>query len=967
MKMVFQNEQARTQMITAKERIEKVFGVPEEQIDAVFLDASRKKALGFEGLPFQAPICRYLSSDPVIGNYLKSFSTDQLIRKDGDRFIHQADGSCTELDGAVLDNVRTIYDKILKSPGTLNEKGELVLDLLAYPVGPHYPVNLLLGNRVGYPYPLYTTPKSALDGLGRGSFRGTGGEQVLATRYTLDLAENGEPANRQFYLTEGGKQIFYSADVHENVIEAKCVHSQSRTVISYRTACGLQIKRTIFILPQEDGMPNAVEAQRIEITNLSGREREIRIVLTGMFGITDPNTLTSDIVYANVVVESEVWYRNGMPAALSLHPHPAEREGEKRFALLLAEGKTMDEFATGLTDFIGTGTLAHPDMLPCLSNEYSRKNAPFFAMAKAFTLAPEKTVIVDSFAGMLETEGNADPVFDRMLEKMLLKYSDPAALKGVLDGVIDFWNRYSAFLTPESDDPEFNSYVRYNLPFQTLYQTYVSRAFAWTQKSYRETGFREIQDIYASMYYLHAMGHDDLIRELLASWTKNVFRMGYAYHNFTFRGKEPGMCSDDQLWLLQAILRYVRLTKDAGWLLTECPIAGEDASRPVWDTIMAILTYSGCISVGKHGLPLLDRADWNDTLRLDRDIPFGPEKEALYQEQIALTGEPYGTPWKNELSESVMNACLLIIAADATAELAPLIGKDEDGKWAKALADRVRSSMQENAWKNDFFARCLINDGRGHTYLGAGKDGLSADPKTDGTYFLNSYSWAILASVATEEQIAIMLDTVEKHLLTEAGLRLCTIVDFDKLKIRTGTQLYFPGDRENGGVFKHAAMMATTASLIAAKQVKDEKLAKRLRNLAYYMIDKTVPYATLKDPFTIKGNPRFCTQYNNTETGENIGPMLSGTASWLSLAVFEILGVDPEYEAVSIHPVLREGEKELSYTIKTEAYSAKVVIRAQNGAFRTGDGSVYTLDGNPCGPMIRIPADGGMHQICIEL
>ena len=43
------------------------------------------------------------------------------------------------------------------------------------------------------------------------------------------------------------------------------------------------------------------------------------------------------------------------------------------------------------------------------------------------------------------------------------------------------------------------------------------------------------------------------------------------------------------------------------------------------------------------------------------------------------------------------------------------------------------------------------------------------------------------------------------------------------------------------------------------------------------MLEKAAPYATLEDPFVRKGNPRFCTQYNNSETGENIGPMYAKT------------------------------------------------------------------------------------------
>lgn len=41
--------------------------------------------------------------------------------------------------------------------------------------------------------------------------------------------------------------------------------------------------------------------------------------------------------------------------------------------------------------------------------------------------------------------------------------------------------------------------------------------------------------------------------------------------------------------------------------------------------------------------------------------------------------------------------------------------------------------------------------------------------------------------------------------------------------------------------------MATVASLKAAKTVKDEALAKRLAEMAYFMIDRTLPYTAIPD------------------------------------------------------------------------------------------------------------------------
>lgn len=968
--MIFSSEQARTQTRAARDLIEAAFAgkLGEGALDAEFLDGRRESALGFAALPYEAPVCAHLMNRPVVAAYLAGRS--------GSRVLYLADGGvrCLSQDGPetlpddVAAEALAVYERVMASPGELDENGELLLDLKAYTVGPHYAVNLLLGSRAGYEQPLLTTPKSALDALGRGSFRASGAKQVLATRYVLAPEENGEPANRQFYLAEDGRQIFYSADVETNVVSATCRHSQSRSVITYETACGLTVRRTIFLLPQEDGMPTAVEAQRVEIENRSGRDRTLKIVMTGVFGIGMPEGVANDVIYTNIVAESEVYYKDGKPVAMTVHHKPKECMGEKRFAALLYQGEGFDEFCASQSDFIGSGTLAHPEMVARLPSRYQRKMASFFAMGKTLTVRAGETAVVDELVGMMESEGDVAQPFDAALDCLLSRYADPAALTATLKKVAGFWERYSAYLRPHTGDARMDAYVGRNLPFQVLYQTYVSRAFAWTQKSYRETGFREIQDIYASMYSMDAMGDDALVKELISNWVRNVFAMGYAYHDFTFRGKGPGDCSDDQLWLVQAVYRYVKLTGDGAFLREEFPVAGEQGQkRALWDTIMAILEYSGEISVGVHGLPLLDKADWNDTLRLDREVLQGPQKEARYREQLAKKGQSWGARWENTLCESVMNACLLVIAANEAAELAPMIGREEDGRKAAALARRVAGSMQENAWKGDFFARCLINDGRPYAYLGAGGDGLSLDPAIDGSYYLNSYSWAILAKVATEEQIAIMLDTVERYLKTEAGLKLCTLVNYDLLGVNTGTALYFPGDRENGGVFKHAAMMATVASLQAAKTVRDETLARRLCDLAFFMIERTLPYGTLKDPFVLKGNPRFCTQYNNSETGENIGPMLSGTASWLTLAVYEFLGVQMGKDEMTFSPVMLPGRERMGYTLRTNDTVLEVEIEAAAGRFRCGEGSVYLLDGKPVAPTAERPRDGKAHRLTIRL
>jgi len=936
--------------------------------DAVYIDKARSIVFGVAGLELFGPVATRLAGDRDIIKYLRAMSVSALLVADKKLKMYTTKGE-QDIPSTIASKINKIITRVYASTGSLDSSGQQVIDLTTYPVGPHYAVNLLLGDRMGYEYPLFTTPKSALDAFGRGSFRSGGAQQVLASRYVVYPEENGEPVNRQFYLLEDGKKIFYSLDAITNVKSAICVHSQNKSIITYITKCGLKIERTIIILPHEDGMPEAVEAQRIVVSNLKSTQRSFRIVATGAFGITTPMTIVNDVVYANIVHQSDVMHdKSGRPIALTIHNKDEALKGEKKFCSLLIDGEGFDDYTMNLPEFLGAGTLADPDSLAHLPSLEYKKSAQFFAMGKNFVLNALEERNILSLVGVNEKrDGDVSDSFCETLGNLITKYSNNIAFESALKKVQDNYKKYSSYIRLKTGDERLDSYVSDNLPFQVLYQTFVSRSFGWTPKAYRETGFREIQDIFASVNYLVSAGFGYVAKNLISMWVENVFEMGYAYHDFTWVGKEPGDCSDDQLWLAQAVYRYITLTGDYNYLKKELVVAGSDKKRRLIDTLEAILVYSGRISVGKNGLPLLDKADWNDTLRLDKRVYKGPEKERLYREQLAARKQPYGVAWDNQYSESVMNACLLKIAADLTMELASKGGHTKTAMLAGEVSKEVNDSVRKNCWKGDFFARCMVNDSRdgGYTYLGARGDKLSADNDVDGTYFLNSFSWSILADIADESQIATMLGVVEKHLKCDAGLRLCTIVDWNLLGVNTATNLYYPGDRENGGVFKHATMMAVTAALRAAKKVKDRDLAKRLADLAEFAINRVLPYKTLDNPYVLKGNPRFCTQYNNSITGENIGPILSGTSSWLNLAVYELLGLKDGVDEVGFEPIIGYNMPKKKFTLETGGTTIDVEIISTND-IRLSDSSKITIDGVLSDKAI-VKKDGQKHNVVIEL
>ena len=953
-------------------------------VDAIFVNTDYKSAIGVANLPFKAPAVLQLLKDKEISEFIlkecdNSYSVLLFLEKDDIKVYKEGSKKEVSVPSQIRKGLKKVLANVDRWAGALNDRGEHTIDLRTPSPGPHFYVNLLMGNRIGYDYALQTTPKSVVDRFGRGAFRSHADTQVLATRWDMRAEENGFPANRQFYIVENFKKIFYSADVNdENIESAFCTHSQNHSIIEYKTKCGLEIKRTIFILPQYEGLPLATEVQRIEIKNVSGKKRNLKIVYTGMFGTGTPHAIFEDVVYTNVIMQSSVLMQDGGGiAAISPDYYPEQCRQDLRFnTLIIRNGNSVEfpkEFSSNYNEFVGNGTLENPENLTKLSNNFYRKGPGFFALAGDLTIEHGDVGVVDNFTGLVSSKANPDFDYDNTLieevSNLIDKFMDKDEVLKALDKNIEFYDKYRNFVQLNSENQELNIYFNRNLPFQILYQTFVSRSFCQTQKGYREIGFREIQDVFATMYYFVSMGEADFVKQLLKEWCSKVFEFGFAYHNFYWEGKEPGKWSDDALWFIQAAYRYINLTGDIGFLDEEVIVAGNSPilTRPVYETIKAIIRYSAEISVGKHKMPLLDSADWNDCLKLDSDYINGIEKEKRYKEQLKRTGGKMGDPFESNYTESVMNAFLLKVAIDEMIELSEEKGDLEYNNELKELSKNLYDNIQEHAWKDVFFARALFNryENGEFAYLGSKGDNLSADPNLDGSYFINSFSWSVLADCANEEQIRSMLDVIDSTLKTPYGIKLVTPTDLGKVADDTATGHYFPGDRENGAVFKHATMMATAAMFKAAKKVKDKELAARLANLGYWMVDLVLPFRTMNDPFVICGNPRICTQYNNSETGENIGPLLSGTATWLNLTMISAIGVEYNMNGIIIDPILKEDQESMNYIVNTGRALYNVSVSKPEGFYRLADcKATITVDGNKVeGNLVPVFTDGNEHII----
>ena len=890
-----------------------------------------KKYVGFSGSFRSVPLLSTLRNEPLFVRYISELEGDvYLFHVEKDRILLNEKPIPKGVEEVIFSALR----KLSGYGGYLDKEGALHIDLKSEEVGPHYAVNLLLGDRTKVSDSLLSTPKSVLDCFGHGSFRGPAGYQILASRWDILPEENGNPFNRQFYLMEDGKILFYSGRLSEDVEKAECIHSINKTKILYQLKDGLRIERVFFLPSFKEGEPEAIEIQEVNL--FSPKDRNLEICFTGMFGFSNPSCMENDVIYQTVIQESSI-VRNekGEMVAYSPHYYPHYFSDKRRFFGFKDGDEFPSSFTNDVPSFLGNGNIEKPQGIYHLDNRLRKKGASFFALKKKISLKGNQEKHLFSYTGLVDLKTEDD--FLNKLETFLSRKKDFSSIEGDLEERNVSFRKYVSSFEIHSGDSYFDSLVSRNLPFQNLYQTFVSRSFAQTQKGYREIGFREIQDLYASIPYFVSNGQKELAKNLLSNWIKNVYSFGYANHNFYYEGKEPGQCSDDSLWLLIAVSEYIHVSHDVSILNEEFPVAGEEKqTRKLRDTLKAIVTYSGCISIGKHGLPLLDTADWNDCLKIDFPVLSGPEKESLYQKQIDNGLIHYGDPLMNDYSESVMNAFLLLTGIRSLLEIKTLT--DGEFSFYQRIQSKLERNVHQHAWIRSFYARVLLNSDRGtSSFVGSFGDGLSQNKELDnGTLYLNSFSWSVLSGVASEEDIAKMLPLVDRYLKTDVGYRLTTAGDLTLLGSKdSATSHYFPGDRENGGVFKHAAMMFVESLLVGAKRVSSPSLKEEMLDDAYFMMKKAYPYVDMFDPYIKKGNPRFCTQYANPYTKEDVGPILSGTATWLLLAIKESVGIPFLSDKNKMEPLLDKDAGEVTYNYSLGDAKYEVHLHKEKGKYAT--------------------------------
>lgn len=435
------------------------------------------------------------------------------------------------------------------------------------------------------------------------------------------------------------------------------------------------------------------------------------------------------------------------------------------------------------------------------------------------------------------------------------------------------WDEYLSAVQVETPDAAMNSMLNIHNPRQCHTTKNWSRYLSLYQLGYgaRGIGFRDSsQDTLGVMTHMPEEART-LIETLLSVQNIN----GSAMHQFfpstmeanagDSRSEEdrPDYYGDDHLWIIFAVTQYIKETGNVDFLNKDIPYYQKDKQGvalevgSVWDHLCRSITFT-CSNTGKHGLPLLGFADWNDTVNL----PSGAES--------LMVANMYGKALLDML------------------DLCKIRQDDALYHQFKAQYDEMKKRVNDCAWDGEWFVRYFDEQG----------DPIGSHHNEQGKIYTNGQSWPVISGFADNERSNGALNSVYKKLNTVNGIKL-SMPGYNGFDPKLGgVSTYPPGAKENGGIFLHANPWIMIAE---AKQGNGDR--------AYEYYRQINPASKNNNIDCFESEP-YCYPQNilgdeHAQFGLGRNSWLSGTSSWTYVAGTQwILGIRPEFDGLIIDPCI---------------------------------------------------------------
>ncbi len=582
-------------------------------------------------------------------------------------------------------------------------------------------------------------------------------------------------------------------------------------------------------------------------------------------------------------------------------------------------------------------------VLGYIENEHDKKWAyqtgTLSEANKGDTTSPKP--VSEIAAGALVQSYSA-PNGENVIEKtkayaMLKRYATTEAVDKALEELKDYWNtllsKYSCKTPEEKTDRMVNIWNQY----QCMVTFNLSRSASYFESGIgRGMGFRDSnQDL---LGFVHQI--PDRARERIIDLASTQLPDGGAYHQYqplTKKGNDEigGNFNDDPLWLVLAVVAYIKETGDYSILDVPTPFDNKpETATPLSDHLKRSVDHV-INNLGPHSLPLIGRADWNDCLNLNC---FSTESGESFQTTTSKDGR---------VAESVMIAGMFAYIGEEYAILMRKTGNNAEADRIMAEVEKMRTAIMKDGYDGEWFLRAYDDFGRK----------VGSKENEEGKIFIESQGFCILGKCGLEDGKALKaLDSCDKYLGTKYGLVLNN-PGFTHYYVEYGEISTYPcGYKENAGIFCHNNAWIMIAEAVMKRGDKAFDYYTRIAPAyteEYSEIHRLEPYCYAQ-MVAGKDAKRF---------GEAKNSWLTGTASWNFVAISQyILGIKPDYDGIEIDPSIPASWD--GYTVTREFRGATYKITVKNPSHVQAGIKELTVDGKPAnGNTVPAFTDNGVHTV----
>ncbi len=691
------------------------------------------------------------------------------------------------------------------------------------------------------------------------------------TRYRYNNAP-ADMGGRYYYINDGGDVWSPSwSPVKVDLEKYTCRHGMGYTIIE-GAKNGITATETFFVPVGFNG-----EVHKITLKNTSGTKKDFNLYSFVEWCLwdanDDANNFQRNFSVGEVELEGSTIY------------HKTEYRERRNHYAFFSVNAPISGFDTDREKFLGLyNGFDKPDAVfeDKPRNSVAHGWAPVASHCVSVSLEPGEEKDFVFVLGYCENPVDNKFLPDGSLNKtvaheMIAKFDTAEKADKALLELKAYWDKLLSKFTVTTPETKVDRMVNIWNQYQCMVTFNMSRSASYFESGIgRGMGFRDSnQDLLGFMHQI-----PDRARERIIDLASTQMSDGTCYHQYQpltkkGNGEVGGNFSDDPLWMILSTVQYIKETGDWTILDESVPYDNDPEQAQSMFHHLKMSFKRVAENLGPHGLPLIQRADWNDCLNLNC---FSTESGESFQTTTSKDGK---------VAESVFVAALFNFTIPGYVEICRRRGLEDDAVEAETAMKKMADAVLNYGWDGEWFLRAYDDFGRK----------IGSKECDEGKIFIEPQGFAVMAGIGAESGKDLRaLESVNKYLACDQGLVLLS-PPYSRYYVEYGEIGSFPqGYKENGSVFCHNNGWVICAEAYVGHGDRAFDYYSRISpayNEDISEIHKTEPYVYAQ---MVSGR-------DAPVVGEAKNSWLTGTAAWNFVAISQyILGISPDWDGLKIDP-----------------------------------------------------------------